>query len=102
MVDLKNKLAVVSGGARDIGRAVSIQLAKCGAVGGVLLPGERRASSRNRGSRTPSGSQGACRQGGREKRAAVEAFISTVRKSSAAHRHSGERCGRTLRAEDHR
>jgi 3-oxoacyl-[acyl-carrier protein] reductase len=31
MVDLTNKLAVVSGGARDIGRAISIQLAKCGA-----------------------------------------------------------------------
>jgi 3-oxoacyl-[acyl-carrier protein] reductase len=31
MVDLSNKLAVVSGGARDIGRAISLQLAKCGA-----------------------------------------------------------------------
>ncbi len=31
MVDLRNKLAVVSGGARDIGRAVCLQLAKCGA-----------------------------------------------------------------------
>jgi 3-oxoacyl-[acyl-carrier protein] reductase len=31
MVDLSNKLAVVSGGARDIGRAVCLQLAKCGA-----------------------------------------------------------------------
>src|SRR5579859_812314 len=31
MVDLKNKLAVDSGGARDIGRAISLQLAKCGA-----------------------------------------------------------------------
>jgi 3-oxoacyl-[acyl-carrier protein] reductase len=31
MVDLRNRLAVVSGGARDIGRAVCLQLAKCGA-----------------------------------------------------------------------
>lgn len=31
MVDLKSKLAVVSGGARDIGRAICLQLAKCGA-----------------------------------------------------------------------
>lgn len=31
MVDLSGKLSVVSGGARDIGRAISIQLAKCGA-----------------------------------------------------------------------
>jgi 3-oxoacyl-[acyl-carrier protein] reductase len=31
MVDLRGKLAVVSGGARDIGRAISIQLAECGA-----------------------------------------------------------------------
>ena len=31
MVDLSNKLAVVSGGARDIGRAICLQLAKCGA-----------------------------------------------------------------------
>jgi 3-oxoacyl-[acyl-carrier protein] reductase len=31
MVDLSNKLAVVSGGARDIGRAVVLQLAQCGA-----------------------------------------------------------------------
>ncbi len=31
MVDLRNKLAVVSGGARDIGRAICLQLAKCGA-----------------------------------------------------------------------
>jgi|SRR5579859_2447280 len=31
MVDLKDKLAVVSGGARDIGRAISLQLGKCGA-----------------------------------------------------------------------
>jgi 3-oxoacyl-[acyl-carrier protein] reductase len=31
MVDLSGKLAVISGGARDIGRAISIQFAKCGA-----------------------------------------------------------------------
>ena len=31
MVDLRNKLAVVSGGARDIGRAICLELAKCGA-----------------------------------------------------------------------
>jgi 3-oxoacyl-[acyl-carrier protein] reductase len=31
MVDLSNKLAVVTGGARDIGRAICTQLAKCGA-----------------------------------------------------------------------
>lgn len=31
MVDLKNKLAVVSGGARDIGRAICLQLAQSGA-----------------------------------------------------------------------
>ena len=31
MVDLKNKLAVVSGGARDIGREICLELAKCGA-----------------------------------------------------------------------
>ena len=31
MVDLNNKLAVVSGGARDIGRAICLQLARCGA-----------------------------------------------------------------------
>ncbi len=31
MVNVTNKLAVVSGGARDIGRAISLQLAKCGA-----------------------------------------------------------------------
>jgi len=31
MVDLNNKLAVVSGGARDIGRAICIHLARCGA-----------------------------------------------------------------------
>jgi len=31
MVDLTNKLAVVSGGARDIGRAICLQLAKSGA-----------------------------------------------------------------------
>jgi NAD(P)-dependent dehydrogenase (short-subunit alcohol dehydrogenase family) len=32
MVDLKDKLAVVSGGARDIGAAVSIELARRGAA----------------------------------------------------------------------
>ena len=31
MVDLNNKLAVVSGGARDIGRAICLHLARCGA-----------------------------------------------------------------------
>ena len=31
MVNVTDKLAVVSGGARDIGRAISLQLAKCGA-----------------------------------------------------------------------
>ena len=31
MIDLRNRLAVVSGGGRDIGRAISIQLARCGA-----------------------------------------------------------------------
>ena len=31
MVDLRNKVAVVSGGARDIGRAICLELAKCGA-----------------------------------------------------------------------
>lgn len=31
MVDLRNKLAVVSGGARDIGRGICLELAKCGA-----------------------------------------------------------------------
>ena len=31
MIDLKNRLAVVSGGARDIGRAICLHLARCGA-----------------------------------------------------------------------
>jgi 3-oxoacyl-[acyl-carrier protein] reductase len=31
MVDLKGKLAVVAGGARDIGKAVCVEMAKCGA-----------------------------------------------------------------------
>ncbi|HWR34363.1 MAG TPA: SDR family oxidoreductase [Clostridia bacterium] len=31
MVDLRNKVVVISGGARDIGRAVSVEVAKCGA-----------------------------------------------------------------------
>jgi 3-oxoacyl-[acyl-carrier protein] reductase len=31
MIDLRDRLAVVSGGARDIGQAISIQLARCGA-----------------------------------------------------------------------
>jgi 3-oxoacyl-[acyl-carrier protein] reductase len=81
MVDLKNKLAVVSGGARDIGRAVSIQLAKCGASVAFcyLESGEQAAETAE-----------AVRQAGAKvlaakvdvmKRAAVEAFISTVRKT---------------------
>jgi 3-oxoacyl-[acyl-carrier protein] reductase len=31
MVDLTGKVAIVTGGARDIGRAISVQMAKCGA-----------------------------------------------------------------------
>lgn len=31
MIDLQGKVALVSGGARDIGRAISIELARCGA-----------------------------------------------------------------------
>jgi 3-oxoacyl-[acyl-carrier protein] reductase len=39
MADLTGKLAVVAGGARDIGKAISIELAKCGASVAFCYPG---------------------------------------------------------------
>lgn len=43
MVDLKGRVAVVAGGARDIGRAVSFELARCGADVAFCYPPHENA-----------------------------------------------------------
>jgi 3-oxoacyl-[acyl-carrier protein] reductase len=78
MVDLRNKLAVVSGGARDIGKAVCLQLAKCGASVAFSYRESARQAEETVGSLRESNVKALAVCSDATKMADVEAFFSKI------------------------
>jgi 3-oxoacyl-[acyl-carrier protein] reductase len=78
MLDMKNKLAVVSGGGRDIGRAVCLELAKCGARVAFTYYESTQQADETAECLRKLGVQALAFRADLTKRADAEAFISKV------------------------
>jgi len=78
MVDLANKLAVVTGGARDIGRAIVLRLAKCGAAVAFCYHDSADAAKQLSADLERSGAKALAVKVDVTKTAEVEAFIEKV------------------------
>ena len=78
MVDLRGKLAVVTGGARDIGRAISLQLARCGASVAFCYLASAEHASKTADAMKQTGARVLAKRADVTKQKEVEAFMMAV------------------------
>jgi 3-oxoacyl-[acyl-carrier protein] reductase len=79
VVDLRGKLAVVTGGARDIGRAISLQLARCGASVAFCYLASAEHAEKTADSLKQAGAKVLAKRADVTRQTEVEAFMLAVR-----------------------
>src|SRR5262245_4879818 len=84
MIDLHNRLAVVSGGARDIGRAIVLRLAECGASVAFCYRHSAQQASETVEAAKKHGVEALALAADVTRREEIDAFVSAVRNAFSA------------------